>query len=69
MDCILPGSSVHGILEARMLEWVPFPAPGDLPNLGLNTRLLHLPKVPILSPALHLSHGKAIIWASLVAQW
>ena len=42
MDCILPGSSVHGILEARMLEWVPFPAPGDLPNLGLNTRLLHL---------------------------
>ena len=22
MDCILPGSSVHGILQARMLEWV-----------------------------------------------
>ena len=23
MDCSLPGSSVHGILEARKLEWVP----------------------------------------------
>ena len=25
MDCILPGSSVHGILQARILEWVAFP--------------------------------------------
>ena len=24
-DCILPGSSVHGILQARMLEWVAIP--------------------------------------------
>ena len=23
MDCSLPGSSVHGILQARILEWVP----------------------------------------------
>ena len=22
MDCSLPGSSVHGILQARALEWV-----------------------------------------------
>ena len=22
MDCILPGSSVHGVLQARILEWV-----------------------------------------------
>ena len=22
MDCSLPGSSVHGILQARILEWV-----------------------------------------------
>ena len=22
MDCSLPGSSVHGILQVRMLEWV-----------------------------------------------
>ena len=31
MDCSLPGSSVHGILQARILEWVP---PGDLLNPG-----------------------------------
>ena len=25
MDCSLPGSSVHGILQARILEWVAVP--------------------------------------------
>ena len=25
MDCSSPGSSVHGILQARILEWVAFP--------------------------------------------
>ena len=25
MDCSLPGSSVHGILQARTLEWVAMP--------------------------------------------
>ena len=25
MDCSLPGSSVHGILQARILEWVVIP--------------------------------------------
>ena len=34
MDCILPGSSVHGILQARILEWVAVPSPGDLPDTG-----------------------------------
>ena len=24
--------TVQGILRARILEWVPFPFPGDLPN-------------------------------------
>ena len=26
--------SLHGILQARILQWE-FPSPGDLPNLGL----------------------------------
>ena len=30
-----PGSSVHGILKARIWERVPFPPPRDLPNLGI----------------------------------
>ena len=25
MDCSLPGSSVHGILQVRILEWVAIP--------------------------------------------
>ena len=36
MNYNLPGSSVHGILQARILEWVrlPFSSPGDLYNPG-----------------------------------
>ena len=29
------GSPVPGILQARILEWVAFPSPGDLPDLGI----------------------------------
>ena len=35
MDCGPPGSSVHGIPQARILEWVAMPLPGDLPNPGI----------------------------------
>ena len=28
----LPGSSVHQFIQARILEWLPFPPLGDLPN-------------------------------------
>ena len=35
MDCSQPGSSVHRILQVRILEWVVIPPPGDLPNLGM----------------------------------
>ena len=30
--------TVHGILQARILEWVAFPSPGDLPNPGIKPR-------------------------------
>ena len=29
---------VHGILQARILEWVAFPFSGDLPNPGIEPR-------------------------------
>ena len=45
MDCNPPGFSVHGISEARILEWVAFPSPEDLLNPGIE------PKSPE-SPAL-----------------
>ena len=35
MDCSPPGSSVHGILQARILGWVAVPSPGDLPDPGI----------------------------------
>ena len=32
---LLPGSSTHAISQARILEWMPFPTPGDLPDPGI----------------------------------
>ena len=37
----LPGSSVHGISQARIWSGLPFPSPGDLPTQGSNPGLLH----------------------------
>ena len=33
-----PGSSVHGILQGRILEWVSIPFPEDLPDPGIKAR-------------------------------
>ena len=35
MGCNPPGSSVHGIFQARNWSRLPFPSPGDFPNLGI----------------------------------
>ena len=41
MDCSLPGSSVHGILQARILEWVATPfSKGSFPTQGSSSHLL-----------------------------
>ena len=45
MDCSLPGSSIHGILQVRILECVPLPSPENLPDPGIE------PVSPV-SPAL-----------------
>ena len=42
-DCSPPGSSVHGISQARILEWVVIPPPGDLPNPGIKSESLMFP--------------------------
>ena len=39
MDCSPPGSSVHGILQARILEWLPCPPQADLPNPEIEPNL------------------------------
>ena len=35
MDCSPPASSVHGILQAKILKWFAIPSPGDLPDQGI----------------------------------
>ena len=43
-DCNSPGSSVRGILQARILEWAAMPPPPeDLPNPGTEPSSLTCP--------------------------
>ena len=53
MDCSPLGSSVHGIFQARILEWVTYPPLGDLPNPGSNPHLLCLLHCQVDSLPLH----------------
>ena len=38
VDCSLQGSSVHGIFQARVLEWVAISFSRELPNPGIEPR-------------------------------
>jgi len=49
MDCTLPGSSVHGILQARILEWVAYPFSRGFSTQGSNWGLLHYRKIHTLA--------------------
>ena len=40
MDCSSPGSSVHRILQARILGGLPHPPPGDLLDPGIESTFL-----------------------------
>ena len=42
MDYSPPGFSVHGTLLTRILVWVAFPSPGDLPNPGIELESIEL---------------------------
>ena len=43
MDCSLPGSSVYGISQARIVEWVAISSSRDLPDPGIEPLLLMSP--------------------------
>ena len=43
MDRSPPGSSVHGLLRARMLEWIALTSSVDLPNPGIEPTSLKSP--------------------------
>ena len=59
MDCSPPGSSVHGILQARILEWVAMPSSRDLPNPGIEPASLAAPELHVDSLLLS-HHGSPI---------
>ena len=52
MDCSPPGFSVLGIIQARILKWVPFSSPEDLPDPGIELRspILQLDYLPCEPP-------------------
>ena len=43
MDCSHTVSSVHGLLQERILKWVAIPPPGNLPNPGIRPGSLITP--------------------------
>ena len=55
-DSSLPGCSVHGVLQARILEWLPFLFPGDLFDSGVEPMSPVIPELQ--ADSLPLSHTK-----------
>ena len=73
MDCSPPGSSVHGILQARILEWVAIPfSRGIFLSQGLNPGLPYCGQILYLmshlgSPtALPIAHNRNLIHSDLL---
>ena len=67
LDCSPPGSSVYGILQARILEWVACPPPGDLSNSGIELVFPALEKIfttePPGKPPKAVEEGYICVWA------
>ena len=66
MDCSPPGSSVHGILQARTLEWLPFPPPGDRPKPGTEpaSPALQVDSLPLSQRGSPLTHTHVYLFIS-----
>ena len=64
MDCSPPGSSVRGIFRQEYWNELPFPPPGDLPNLEIEPRspALQANSLPSEPP------GKPNAWPYLAAK-
>ena len=43
IDHSMPDTSVYGIFQAKILEWVTMPSSGDLPNPGIKPTSLTSP--------------------------
>ena len=69
----LPGFSVHGLLQARVLEWVAFSSSRIFPTQGSNPHLLHWqvdslplshPRSPWITPQLYPLRHKNLVLVS-----
>ena len=67
LDCSLPGSSVHGISQVSILEWVAIAFSRDLPNPGMEAGSPATSQV-ITGDSFTNCHTYHIPWASLVVQ-
>lgn len=47
IGCSLPASSVQGIFQARILQWVPTSPPGYLPNPGMEPTFFASPELAV----------------------
>ena len=59
MDCSLPGSPIHGIFQAKMLEWIAI----SFSRRSLNQDLPHC-RQTLYHQGKHLSHQGSIVWKS-----
>ena len=68
MDRSLPCSSVHGIPQARILEWVAMSSPGDLPSLGTESVF---PAFPALAVRFFTNYAMGQLWHRIVlrSEW
>ena len=69
MDCILPGSSVHGFSWQEYWSGLPYPPPGDPPHPGIKP-------MSRMSPALaedlfttSAAWGAPVIWSISAVHW
>ena len=58
MDCSPPGSSVHGTFQASVLNGLPFPPSGDLPDPGMEPASLTPPALAPPAPPGSPDYGK-----------
>ena len=61
MDCSLPGSSIHGVLQARVLEWVAIAFLAITYRVTLKVSFIGKP-----SPPQHLSRSPLLLLVSLI---
>ena len=61
MDYSLPGSSVHEILQARILAWVAMPSSRGSSDPGIEPGLPHCRKI-----LYHLSHQGSLVWGQYI---